>query len=404
MSGSGLQSGRLWTKDFVLAIAVNLFISMVFYLLMTSMALYAVERFRASDTLAGLASSSFIIGSVFARIFAGWLLDVVGRRRLLLAALLVFVAASLLYIPAGSLPLLLALRIIHGMAFGAGSTAVAASVQTLIPPARRSEGTGYFGLSTTLSIALGPFLAVLLSAGGSYAGLFFFCAACSVAAFLIALAIRLPELPNRRTGSGRKRGTGRRRISLAAVLEPGALPVSTVILVCGVAYSGFLAFLTSYALERGIASAASMFFLVYAVAVLVSRLFVGRIHDRRGDNAIIYPALAVFAAGLGLLALEPAVWYIAAAGVLSGLGFGSLTPSIQAIAVTEAPEMRLGTATSTFYLMLDLGVGVGPVVLGALLPLTGYPGMFGSLCALVLAAVVLYYVVHGRKHRPPRAA
>jgi MFS family permease len=147
-----------------------------------------------------------------------------------------------------------------------------------------------------------------------------------------------------------------------------------------------------------------MFFLVYAVAVLVSRLFVGRIHDRQGDNAIIYPALAVFAAGLGLLALEPAVWSIAAAGVLSGLGFGSLTPSVQAIAVTEAPEMRLGTATSTFYLMLDLGVGVGPVVLGALLPLTGYPGMFGALCVLVLAAVVLYYVVHGRKHRPPRAA
>jgi predicted MFS family arabinose efflux permease len=54
--------------------------------------------------------------------------------------------------------------------------------------------------------------------------------------------------------------------------------------------------------------------------------------------------------------------------------------------------------------MLDLGVGVGPVVLGALLPLTGYPGMFGSLGALVLAAVVLYYVAHGRKHRPPRAA
>ncbi|MCW2130915.1 MFS transporter [Arthrobacter sp. VKM Ac-2550] len=401
MSGSGRQSGQLWTKDFVLAIAVNLFISMVFYLLMTSMALYAVERFRASDTLAGLASSSFIIGSVMARIFAGWLLDVVGRRRLLLAALLVFVAASLLYIPAGSLPLLLALRIIHGMAFGAGSTAVAASVQALIPPARRSEGTGYFGLSTTLSIALGPFLAVLLSASGSYTGLFLFCAACSVAAFLIALTIRLPELPQR---SGRKRGTGRRRISLAAVLEPDALPVSTVILACGVAYSGFLAFLTSYALEQGIASAASMFFLVYAVAVLVSRLFVGRIHDRRGDNAVIYPALAVFAAGLGLLALEPAVWSIAAAGALSGLGFGTLTPSVQAIAVTEAPEMRLGTATSTFYLMLDLGVGVGPVVLGALLPLTGYQGMFGALCVLVLAAVVLYYVVHGSKHRPPRAA
>src|SRR6185312_3806394 len=86
-SGMDQQPAKLWTKNFFLAIVVNLFISMVFYLLMTTMALYAVDRFQASDTAAGFASSAFVLGSVIARIFAGRLLDIVGRRRLILVTM-----------------------------------------------------------------------------------------------------------------------------------------------------------------------------------------------------------------------------------------------------------------------------------------------------------------------------
>ena len=76
--GEGSQPARLWTRNFVLAIVTNLFISMVFYLLMTSMALYAVERFQASDSAAGFASSAFIVGSLVARLFAGFGMHPVG--------------------------------------------------------------------------------------------------------------------------------------------------------------------------------------------------------------------------------------------------------------------------------------------------------------------------------------
>lgn len=397
MSGSCQQPGKLWSRDFILAIATNLFISMVFYLLMTSMALYAVERFNASDSLAGLASSAFIIGSLIARLFAGGLLDVVGRRRMLLGAMVVFVAASLLYIPADSLGLLLALRLLHGLAFGAGHTALAASVQTFIPRARRSEGTGYFGVSNTLSTAVGPLLAVLLAGSGGYTGIFWFCAACSTAAFAVASALHLPAP----TGTPRR---GLRPRRLAAVLEPGALPISTVIFLAGAAYSGILTFLTSYTQARGVPSAAGTFFVIYAATVLASRLVVGRIQDRRGDNAVMYPTLVAFAAGLALLAVAPTGWTFAASAVLCGFGFGALMPCGQAIAVTEAPETRIGTATSTFYLMLDAGNGLGPVVLGALIPVVDYGGMYALLCTVMLAAVGLYYLVHGREHRGPRAA
>ena len=49
---------RLWSKDFVLAMVVNFFVGLVFYGLMTTLALYAVERFGAGESAAGLAASA----------------------------------------------------------------------------------------------------------------------------------------------------------------------------------------------------------------------------------------------------------------------------------------------------------------------------------------------------------
>lgn len=390
-------SGRkLWTKGFVLAIVTNLFLSMVFYLLMTTMALYAVEEFAASDSAAGLASGSFVMGALVARIFAGKFLDFVGRRRLLVTSLAVFVVLSLLYIPASSLGLLLAVRLLHGAAFGAASTSISASVMALIPINRRGEGTGYFGISTTLATAVGPFLAVLLVDSVSYRALFLFAAACAAVALVLSLVLRLPErIPSPEEMKNKW------RMHLTDILDPSALPIASVMFIAGAAYAGILSFLNSYAQTEHMVLGASLFFVVYAGVVLVSRLFVGRIQDRHGDNAVVYPTLVSFAVGLGLLAYAPNDLLMALAGVFVGFGFGALMPCAQAIAVTMAAPHRIGLATSTFFILMDAGVGLGPLLLGMLLPVSGFHGMYWVLAAVLLANTVLYHFVHGRKNIRP---
>jgi MFS family permease len=386
------DSRRLWSGSFVLAIVTNLCMSMVFYLLMTSMALYAVDRFAASDSAAGLASSSFLIGALVARIFAGKFLDFVGRRRTLALSLAVFVLMSALYLPVNDLTLLIAVRFVHGVAFGTGNTAITASVIRLIPPARRSEGIGYFGISSTLSTAVGPFLAVLLADRADYSALFWFSAGCSLVGLILALFLRLPE----RTPTPEERER-MWRLRLSDMVDPSALPIATLMLVAGFAYSGVLTFLGSYAASEDLPAAAGGFFLVYAVVVLLSRLVMGRIQDSRGDNAVVYPTLVSFALGLLLLAVSPSVVVVLIAGAFVGFGFGALLPSTQAIAVTEAPAHRVGTATSTFYLLLDAGTGLGPLLLGVLIPLAGFRGMYLVLAIIVLASAPLYHRVHGHK-------
>ncbi len=292
-----LQPDRLWSRNFLLATVTNFLIAMVFYLLVTAMALYAVDRFTASDAESGLAVSAFVIGAVVTRLFTGQAMDLLGRRRILILALVVYLGASAAYLVAGSLWLLIVVRFVHGLAFGAANTTLAASVIGLIPRGRLSEGTGWFGTSTTVATAIGPLLALELTDRFGYDSLFMTCTVFSVAALTIGSIVDLLEAPGHRRS---------RRFSMREMVSTTVVPVSAVILIAGLAYSAVLAFLNGYVQDEGLSAAVpSVFFLVYAAMLLASR-FVAPLQDRYGDNAVVYPLIVCLAIGLALLSLWPA--------------------------------------------------------------------------------------------------
>ncbi|WP_193095413.1 MFS transporter [Brevibacterium sp. FME17] len=391
-----MARAQLWTKDFVVGIGLNLSMSMVFYLLMTSMAGYAVARFSAGEAAAGFASSSFVVGAVVARVLTGKYLDFIGRRKLLIITMAISILASVAYIFADTLVWLLAIRIIHGIAFGAGNTAIMTAIQSVIPSSRRGEGTGYFGTATTLSTALGPYLGVVLPRAYDFPMLFAASAFMSLVAFILCFIIKLPkqELSDYQRRS-------KWHLKLSTLVDPAGLRIGSIMLVVGTAYAAALVFLAGYAEDNGVASAASLFFVAFAAASLVARLFVGRLQDVLGDNFVIYPVFIFNLIGNILLAMWPTMTGIILAGVFVGLGFGSLMPCMQAIAVKSVPMSRVAVATSSFFLLLDAGSGIGPIILGAIMPLTGGNGMFMLCAGLVVLGMIVYTFVHGR-HRGGR--
>jgi predicted MFS family arabinose efflux permease len=62
----------------------------------------------------------------------------------------------------------------------------------------------------------------------------------------------------------------------------------------------------------------------------------------------------------------------------------------------------MGLATSTFFIFLDAGLGFGPYLLGFIIPLTGYSSLYVILGVVVLATIVLYYFLHGKKESSGR--
>ena len=102
-----LKQTKLWTKDFIIMSSTSFFISLVYFLLMTTLAVYAIQQFSASESMAGLAASIFVIGAVFSRPFTGRYIETIGRKKVLFAGLLLFLAATLLYFTITNMYLLL---------------------------------------------------------------------------------------------------------------------------------------------------------------------------------------------------------------------------------------------------------------------------------------------------------
>ena len=184
-----MSPGRLWNKDFTVA-GISVFLLRV--LPWSPRWYYAVQRFAAGEAEAGLASTAFVLG-LRSRPLAGKLLDVVGRRRMLTLSLVLAATVSLAYFVVDTLWLFILSRLVHGMLFGMGHTALNAAAQDLIPPARRSEGSGYFAASMTLASALGPLIAIASVDRFGYPTLFGISLAFSLVALLGLPFLRLPE-------------------------------------------------------------------------------------------------------------------------------------------------------------------------------------------------------------------
>lgn len=361
---------------------------MIFYLLMTAMALYTVTRFAASEAEAGIVVGAFVLGAVVTRVTTTPAADAWGRRPVLIAALALYVLTSAAYLWADSLPALTLVRFLNGLCFGAAGTVLATAVQAIVPPARRSEGTGWFATSMTLAGAFGPLLALQLTARLGYDALFWAAVAFTGAALVISLFLRVPEPPR----------TGRFRLSRAAVFSPEAAPVSVVTMFAGFAYGGILAFLATYADQQGYGpTLPSLFFVLFAVGTIAGRAVLGPLHDRRGDNAVVYPILIGYAVSFLVLALWRTPAGMLTAGLVLGLSYGPVISVVQTIAVQVAPPAAVGVATGTFFLFLflDLGTGFGPMLLGVLVAATDVTTMCLACGGLVLALVAYYCLAHG---------
>ncbi len=100
----------------------------------------------------------------------------------------------------------------------------------------------------------------------------------------------------------------------------------------------------------------------------------------------MYAAIVVFALGLAILALANHGSVLLLSAAVMGLGFGTIQACGRALMVKVTPLHRMGQATSTFYIFGDTGLGLGPLLCGLLIPLTGYRGMYGVMAAIAVAS------------------
>ena len=383
-----MKKQPLWTKDFLGISFISLFLFLVFYILLTTLPIYVLDELHGNETQVGLIVAVFLIAAVLCRPFTGKWIDAIGRKKILLSSVIIFSISSVLYIWTDSIPLLLGLRFLHGIGFGMATTATGAIIADIVPNERKGEGLGYYALFMNLAMVIGPFAGLTIIQITSFNLLFILCA------FLSFIA-RIPEAPvaEKKVHS---------KFSIGSFFEKNAIPVSIVGGILALAYSGILSFISVYAKELGLFKAASFFFVVYAVAIVISRPFTGKWFDLYGENKIVYPSIILFAIGMVLLSQANSTFLFLSSAAIIGLGYGSLSPSLQTVAINHSAPSKRGLATSTFFTFFDSGIGIGSYALGVIAMYTSLSILYLVLAAVVLLALLMYYLLHGKKSAPQK--
>ncbi|HEC2210731.1 TPA: MFS transporter [Staphylococcus delphini] len=380
---------KLWSKDFIFITLTNFLMYMIHYMLIVTVTVFTINEFHTSESIGGLASGIFIIGMLIGRLASGRIVDAIQPKKVLVYGVIFSIVTVALYFVIQTLPLLLIVRFIHGIAFGFSSTATGAISSHIVPEARKGEGIGYYALSVTTASAVGPFLGILFNQSFGFRSIFTLGLGVIILAFVLAVALKpLPQVETSMKSTPLK--------GIGAFIQKDAMPLSFVLAVIGVAYSSVLSFLSVYTETMDLPTAASIFFIVYAISAFVTRPFTGKIFDQHGHNAMMYPVIIIFAIGLVILSSAQETWLIALSAIFIGIGYGTIVPSGQAIVVQQAPRHQVGLATSTFYIFLDFGAGFGPFLLGYIISMWGFQTLYVAMAILALIALVLYYVVHGR--------
>lgn len=384
---------KLWTTTFVVNMLLNFIFYLVFYLPTVVIGTMAIERYHASASIAGILSGIFIVGGFIARLWAGNNMKRLGAKKLLYIGTLIYFLLTFAYFFVHSVVLLLILRLVHGLGFGIAATASGTLAGAIVPSSRRGEGIGYYALSVTLSSAVGPFLSMFLYRTSGFYSLIWLS---SLLLFIALVGIFFIHVEKTTDSSNSVDNKVHKKFAWSNYFEKEALPISLIAFLIGISYSSILSFMDAYARNIHLSEAASFFFLVYAITVLLSRPITGRVFDGFGDNFVMYPTYLFFALGLLLIGFAHSGWMLLLAAIFIGLGYGSFSPFGQAIAIRNSEAHRLGITTSTFFGFMDMGVGFGPFILGMFMPLLGYRNLYFASAILALLIAVIYHFVHGR--------
>lgn len=396
----------IFTPRFIAGFAVNFILYMQYYALMVAMAGYSAMQFAAGATEGGFTASVFILGALCSRLFFGGVIDKVGRGRVLVACMTGEVACTLLYLAFEHVPAIgvfIVLRFLHGAFYGLSQTTVTSIVSSAVPFSRKGEGVGYYMLSVTLGAALGPLMGSAFSNAGDFDMLFFSCLGMIAVGYVAALGV---VLPGRRQCSEVSKATGAtevseqsgdagkpaktHKLSLANFIEVRALPVSVAITVGYLAYGALITYINPYAAEVGLTGAASFFFVSYSIAMFVTRPFTGRWFDSAGDKGIMTLGFACLGASMLIMGFAQNGAMLLVSAALAGVGVGSVQPNGLVLAMRRCPDDRLTAANSTYFVLLDVAIGLCPLLVGWIAPAFGYRVLFLVMVPVVAASYVVY--------------
>ncbi|MCK3779777.1 MFS transporter [Ensifer sesbaniae] len=403
-------------------VLASLSLSMLLSSLGTSSANVALpalaDAFGASFQAVQWVVLAYLLAITTLIVSVGRLGDIVGRRRLLVAGIALFTAASVICGLTPGFALLIAARAVQGIGAAIMMALTMAFVGEAVPKARTGSAMGLLGTMSAVGTALGPSLGGALIAGPGWRAIFLV----NVPLGLAVLFLAHRHLPADRKAEGRAParfdvpGTLLLALSLGAyalamtmgrgsfgmlniaLLSAAALGLGLFLLVearvtsplirlsmfrdsglnAGLATNGLVSTVMMatlvvgpFYLARGLGLDAALVGLVMSIGPVISAfggVVAGRIVDRLGAAAIVVAGLVAMTAGCLALAVLPGLagvaGYIAAIALLTP-GYQFFQAANNTAVMTDVAADRRGVVSGLLNLSRNLGLVTGASVMGA---------------------------------------
>lgn len=376
---------KLWNKPFIMLLVMSTIINSASQMVTPLVSKYAISL-GAPLTIAATISSLMSVSALFLRPVSGLFSDKYNRKMIILISNSCIAVCMLLMAGAHSVPVLVAVRLLHGIAFSFNGVALMAFNTMFIPKSRLGEGMGWMALGTTVSQALGPNLGILLEDKAGYGVCFGAAFGICVAGILVILMIPYQQPP---------RPDKTQKFDINNLISLRILPYAAIMCLFSCGNGLVTSLLVLFGEDRGIAGV-GMFFTAYSITMVMIRPFAGKLVDRKGLRSVLYPCILLFGAAFLTLGNATALWMVILAAILKALGQGTGVPGIQSTCLRQIGKEKAGVVSSTCYIGQDIGNAVAPVLGGFVAENLGYRTLFSGYALLFMAgAAVLYFIKSG---------
>jgi DHA1 family multidrug resistance protein-like MFS transporter len=348
-------------------------------------------------TVGFIAAASTVVGIVVS-LPAGILSDIIGRRRVILIAAVVFATAPFLYLLVTAPWHLVLVRIYHGFATAIlGPVAMAAVADTF--DSGRGEKMGWYSSATMVGRFLAPFVGGALIFGDDFRWVYLVTGIIGTLSLIAAL--RLPHPATAHVSAGELVKKERREIKrdiIAMLTHHGILSTSLVEAVEYFAFGCLEVFLPIYLNEQVGFTPLSigLLFTIQIVVATLAKPWMGRISDRYGRVPTIIIGLLFGAVSITLITWSNNYLVMAVLIGLFGLGLATVTASSAALVADFAKESSYGGALGILSSVMDIGHSTGPMAGGLLIAAYNYKTTFGIIGGILVFTSLAFGLIMRR--------
>ena len=331
-------------------------------------------------TVGFIAAASTVVGIVVS-LPAGILSDIIGRRRIILIAAVVFATAPFLYLLVTQPWHLVLVRIYHGFATAIlGPVAMAAVADTF--DSGRGEKMAWYSSATMVGRFLAPFVGGALIFGDDFRWVYLVTGI--IGTLSLIAAHRLPHPATAHVSAGELVKKERREIKrdiIAVLTHHGILTTSVVEAVEYFAFGCLEVFLPIYLNEQAGFTPLSigLLFTIQIVVATLAKPWMGRLSDRYGRVPTIIIGLLFGAVSITMITWSNNYLVMAVLIGLFGLGLATVTASSAALVADLAKDSSYGGALGVLSSVMDIGHSTGPMAGGLMITAYNYKTTFGVI-------------------------